>query len=91
MEVRRQFGLRQRVGYFASCLSESKSSSLVKGYTAAQVGQRKGCLAVAAISGAKQREKRLVLINGQKLAIAHGPVSRIETKAKDFYFRQERL
>lgn len=46
------------------------------GRAAPQIGQAKGCLAVAAVGGAQQRIEGLVLCNGEKLALTPGPSTR---------------
>ena len=48
---------------------------------AAQVGQREGVLAVAAVRGADQVEQHFVIRDGQQLAVAHLPAAGSKVEA----------
>src|SRR5438046_1108354 len=66
-----------------------KLSADVNRGAALEVGNRKSCLAVAAIHRSKQRKQRLVLIDWQQLAVSLGPTSRRKVKRKDLYLAHE--
>src|SRR5205823_10070514 len=55
-----------------------------------QIGKGKGCLPVAAVHGAQQREQCLVLIYRQELAIAKGPPLRSKIPTDYFYLTHKR-
>jgi hypothetical protein len=54
-----------------------------------QVGQGKVDPSIAAIGGSKQREQRLVLVDGQQLTIAQRPAFGREIEADDLDLGQE--
>src|SRR5215218_4404199 len=56
----------------------------------AQVRQREVRLPVAAVHRAEQREQRLILVNGQELAVALRPALRRKIKSKYLNLAHER-
>src|SRR5438477_3188497 len=74
MEMLRHFALCQRMARLAAPLAlYGEAAAYVNRHTASQVGKGKGCLPVAAIHRAQQREERLILVDGKQLPIAKRP------------------
>ena len=89
VSVRRHFLLRHRVKLLPCRLSEKPSLAHVNGNTAAEVRQGERRLPVAAISRSEYGEERLVLVDGQELAVAKGPALRRVVPGDDLNFRHE--
>lgn len=63
-------------------LTNDVACSLMDGHPTPQIGKREGSLAIAAVSGSEEGEKRVVFGNRQQLAIAKRPVARGKVAAK---------
>jgi hypothetical protein len=85
MSVLRHFWGYQSVILLAAGLTDNIPISHVNRCFSLQVWQGKVGGSIAAISGAQQAEKRLVLVDWQQLAIAKGPTLwwKIEAKNPD--------
>ena len=70
MGVRGDFGNRQRVRLLAAALAQRVAAADVYRHAPAQVREREIHPPVAAEGRPQQREQRLVLVDGQQLAIA---------------------
>ena len=79
------------MGLLTGALAERVSRSHVNRRSAAQIGQAEIGLPVAAIRCAEQREQGLILIDRQKLPIAHRPASRCKAEAHQTDFGEEGL
>src|ERR1051326_2430674 len=73
----------------AALLAERVAVAHVDGDLAPQVRQVEGGLPVAAVGRAEQREERLVLVDGEGLAVAQRPALRGKVKADDLDLTQE--
>src|SRR3954454_375790 len=76
MRMRGQLIDRQRHVFGAAGLGQDSAASLVERYTAAQVGQRKRALTIAAVARSDQLEERLVLRDRKQLSVAEHPPGR---------------
>ena len=77
----------QRVRFFTGSLTEYEITTVeMKRDAATQIRQRKIGRAVAAVGRTQQRKQSLVLIDGQKLAVAERPPLWREILRNDFYF-----
>src|ERR1051326_787691 len=72
----------------AALLAERVAVAHVDGDLAPQVRQLECGLPVAAVGRAEQREERLVLVDGEGLAVAERPTLRGEVEADDFDLTQ---
>src|SRR4051812_18369742 len=75
----------------ATPFAERVAAADVNGRPCPQVRKREVDSAIAAESRAQQREERLVLVDGQELAVAQGPSLRGKHEAHDPDFRQKRF
>ena len=80
MRVLRHFRNRKRVRLLAAFLAQRVTAADVDRRAAAQVGQREIDSSIAAKGRAQQREQRLVLIDGQELAVTQRPALRREIR-----------
>ena len=68
-----------------------KTLTKMHGHPSLQVGQLEVLHPVAAVGGAQQREQRLVLVDGQDLAIAESPAMRRELEGHQSDFAKIRV
>src|SRR4051812_41812453 len=73
MRVSRDLAHRQRDCFHTSGLRQNEAVALMKRNSPAQVGQREGALAIAAIGRPDQVEQRLVFADRQQLTFAKHP------------------
>jgi hypothetical protein len=83
VDVLGQLGDRQGVRLLAAALSQRVTAADVDRRPAPQVGEREVDPPVPAERRAQEREERLVLIDGQELAVAEGPSLGREDEAHD--------
>jgi hypothetical protein len=77
-----QEGMR---GFAAGC-TDDKAGAGVPGKASLQIRQIEGGLSITPIRGSQQGEQGLILSDGHRLAIAHGPAfgCKVEGKNPDF-------
>src|SRR6266571_6519721 len=74
---------------FAASLTQRVAAADMDRHPALQIRQREIDAAITAISSAQQRKQRLVLVDGQQLAVTQSPALRRKVKTKDLDFGQE--
>jgi len=86
VSVRRHLRNRKRVSSLTSTVAEIESVTEMEWDAPLEVGQGKGNAPVSTVSGPQKAKQRLVLVNGQYLAIAQGPAlgSEIERNNPNF-------
>src|SRR5262249_9142854 len=81
-----QFGNVEGMRRLSACFPDDNSNAGVNGDAATQIGQAEVDDSVASVGGAEDGKERLVLVDGQQLAVAKRPVVRgkIKTEKPDF-------
>src|SRR4051794_9978838 len=82
MGVHRQLLGGQRYRLHPAGLAQYETAALVHRHPGLQVRQCEGLLAIAAVGGADEVEQRVVLGDGQELALAEQPADRREVAAE---------
>src|SRR5262249_61867693 len=91
MRVGRQFVQREEVRLFSALAAERELAVEVDRNSATEVGQGEVGRAVATVRRTEQREERLVLIDRQELAVAHGPSAGRKVEAEEPDLTEKRL
>ena len=91
MHVLRHLIHAQSMGDFTTCLALGEAADRHDLAPCLASWAARNCLPIASIGRAQQRKESLVLVDGQKLAVAQRPALRREIEAKDSDLGQERF